>query len=168
LCFVFCVLCFVFSKIMPASLMVVVVVVATTQVATQVARPPRLQPPPLRFKKYFAQVLCFVFCVLCLCFVFCVLCLCFVFCVLCFVFSKIMPASLMVVVVVVATTQVATQVAQPLRLQPPPLRLLLMLIYSRFQSVSVRGRLETSQKSQMEITRSPSSDRPLRFTKVYF
>ena len=85
--------------------MVVVVVVATTQVATQVAQPPRLQPPPLRFKKYCAQVLCFVFCALC------------------FVFSKIIPTSLMVVVVVVATTQVATQIARPPRLQPPPLSL---------------------------------------------
>ena len=58
-------------------------------------------------------------------------------------------------VVVVATTQVATQIARPPRLQPPPLRLLSMLRCSRSQSVSVRGRLETSQKSQMEITRSP-------------
>ena len=80
-------------------LMVVVVVVATTQVATQVAQPPRLQPPPLGFEKYCAQVLCFVF----------------VFCVLCF--QKNIPASLMVVVVVVATTQVATQIARPPRWQ---------------------------------------------------
>ena len=58
-------------------------------------------------------------------------------------------------VVVVATTQVATQIARPPRLQPPPLRLLSMLRCSRSQSISVRGRLETSQKPQLEITRSP-------------
>ena len=67
-----------------------------------------------------------------------------------------MLAPLMVVVVVVATTQVATQIARPPRLQPPPLRLLSMLRCSRSQSVLVRGRLETSQNLKWKLPDVPA------------